>query len=126
MRSVLGHVVRGGIVAGALGVLSVNLHCGPRVTRCAPVPDSDDCKDLAMTPAEGDAVDAWLKEEEALKTPADRCAYWSKRAAETPVNRAVDFAGRMRHHACSPAGLHPPATPSGDASTRPGTTADGG
>ena len=100
------------------------LGCGATVTRCAPVPKSDSCTDLSMSPSDGDRVDAWFDKGETLKVPADRCAYWTKRASEAPSKGGVaDFSQRMQEHECWAAAGGP--LPS-DAGADARASADGG
>ena len=77
------------------------LGCGATVYRCAPVPKSDACTDLAMSSKDGDMVDVWFDKGETIKVPTDRCAYWTKRASEAPSKSGVaDFSQRMQEHEC--------------------------
>jgi len=98
------------------------LGCGATVTRCAPVPKSDSCTDLSMSPKDGDMVDTWFDKGETIKVPADRCAYWTQRASEAPAKSGVaDFSQRMQEHECWAAARGPVL--SSAAQARPGSSA---
>jgi hypothetical protein len=100
------------VVLFLVGAVASLPGCGATVIRCAPVPDSDTCKDLSMPPAEGDAVDAWFDQGETIKLPGERCAYWTKRFGEAPPGShgLREFARRMRDHECAEA-AKPPSPP---------------
>ncbi len=80
-----------------------------------------------MSPHEGDVVDAWFDQGDAIKVPADRCAYWTKRTAEAPrKSDLADFCSRMREHECRVAANAPKVEPAAATSGEGGTAADAG
>lgn len=93
--------------------LALEPGCGSRVTRCAPVPNSDTCKDLSMSPSQGETVDAWFQAGDAISVPSERCAYWRKRLpdARTLGGGLCDFVEHMEADECSKAARPPKIEP---------------
>jgi hypothetical protein len=88
-------------------VLSALPACGHSTTRCAPVTPvvADECSDVSMAPEEGDTVDVWFKEGEAIPQKSDRCCYWTNRFSEVSakMDGLTKFVDRMRESECTPA-----------------------
>ena len=90
-----------------LAVLGAMPACGHGATRCSPVTPvvADECSDVSMAPEEGDKVDVWFKEGEAIPEKPDRCCYWTARLSEVAAKQSglTEFVDRMRESECAPA-----------------------